>query len=268
MKRLLVFIVVTAALVTPALARSDAQTPALPTADQIVEKFVAAAGGRAAIEKITSIQGKGSIQVPDAGLTGTIELFQKAPDKSLTIVDLPGVGTQREGFDGTTAWSEDPQNGLRIKTGLEAAEAKRSATFSRELKLKFLYPTLNVKGREAVGGRDAYVVEGVPTEGSPAKMFFDVESGLLVRNIITRQTPMGPLEVDVSLEDYRAVDGVKRPFTIRQVTSMFTATIQFSEVKHNVAIDDAMFKKPGGASRGRRGSPITSVHLLVVLSRA
>ena len=52
------------------------------------------------------------------------------------------------------------------------------------------------------------------------------------------------MEVDVSLEDYRVVDGVKRPFRIRQATAMFTAVVQLTEVTHNGAIDDAMFRKP------------------------
>lgn len=244
MKRILVVIALAALAAASTDAQGGAQAP-LPTVDQILEKSIVAAGGRAAIEKITSVTGRGTISVPDAGLTGTIELYQKAPDKAATIVDLAGA-QQREGFDGTVGWAEDPQNGLREKNGVELAEAKRGAVFHRELRLKSLYPTMTLKGRERVGAGEAYVIEAVPTEGAPIRLFFDVESGLVVRQMVTRQTPAGPLDIDVSLEDYRAVDGVKRPFTIRQSTSMFTAVIQITEIKHNVAIDDAVFRKPGG----------------------
>jgi outer membrane lipoprotein-sorting protein len=228
--------------VAAAGAHARAQTASLPTIDQILEKYVTGAGGRAAIEKITSIDGKGTIDIPDVGVSGTVELIQKAPDKALTIVDLAGIGQQREGFDGTTGWSDDPQNGFRQKSGIELAEAKRGATFGRELKMKTLYPTLVVKGREKVGDSDAYFVEGTPAEGSPVKLYFDVATGLLVRQVATRQMPQGPLEVEVTFSDFRAVDGVKRPFTISQATSMFTATIHLTEVKQNVPIDDAIFK--------------------------
>lgn len=221
-----------------------AQTASLPTIDQILEKYVAGAGGRAAIEKVTSINGKGTIDIPDVGVSGTVELIQKAPDKALTIVDLAGVGQQREGFDGATGWSDDPQNGLRQKSGVELAEARRAATFGRELKMKTLYPTMVVKSREKVGDSDAYLVEATPAEGSPVKLYFDASSGLLVRQIAIRQMPQGPLEVDVAFEDFRVVDGVKRPFTIRQATSMFTATIHLTDLKQNVPIDDAIFKAP------------------------
>jgi outer membrane lipoprotein-sorting protein len=216
---------------------------ALPTLDQVLDKYIAASGGRAALEKITSSQAKGTIDIPDANLSGTIELIQKAPNLASTVVELPGVGRQRDVFDGTTGWTEDPMNGVRDKSGLELAESKRAAVFGRELKLKTLYQTMTVKGREQVGGRDAIVVEAVPAEGSPVKMSFDAENGLLVKQTGTRQTPQGPLEVTVTLENYRAVDGVQHAFTIRQSTSMFTAVIQLNEIKHNVPIDDAVFKK-------------------------
>lgn len=225
-------------------AHARAQTAPLPTIDQILDKYIAGAGGRAAIEKITSISGKGTIDIPDANISGTVELIQKAPDKALTIVDLPGVGQQREGYDGTVGWSDDPQNGLRQKSGVELAEAKRGATFGRELKMKQLYPTMVVKGREKVDESDAYLVEATPSEGSPVKLYFDATSGLLVRQIAQRQMPQGPLEVEVTFSDFRPVEGVKRPFTIRQATSMFTATIHLTEVKHNAPIDDAIFKAP------------------------
>ena len=225
-------------------SRLGAQTPATPTIDQILDKYVTASGGRAAIEKITSATAKGTLQIPDVGMSGSIELYQKAPDKALTVVDFAGIGQQREGFDGTVGWSEDPQNGLRQKDGVELAEAKRTSIFGRELKMKAIYQTMTVKGRERVGTRDAFLVEAVPVEGAPVRLYFDAESGLLVRQISTRQTVQGPLEVDVTYEDFRDVDGVKRAFTVHQATAMFTATIQLSEIKQNVPIDDAIFKIP------------------------
>jgi outer membrane lipoprotein-sorting protein len=239
-----VFVLAVAAAFAAAQSAARAQTASLPTIDQILDKYVAGAGGRAAIEKITSVDGKGTIDIPEANVSGTVELIQKAPDKALTVVDITGVGQQREGFDGAVGWSDDPQNGLRQKNGVELAEAKRAATLGRELKMKMLYPKLVVKGVEKVDEKDAYVVEGTPAEGAPVKLYFDAGTGLLVRQIATRQMPQGPLEVEVTFADFRAVDGVQRPFTIRQATSLFTAVIHLTDVKQNVPIDDAVFKSP------------------------
>jgi hypothetical protein len=223
--------------------RVGAQTLALPTVEQVLDKYVTAVGGRPALEKVTSVSAKGTIEIVGFGVTGTIQLTQKAPDKSASTVDLAGIGVTREAFDGTTAWEESPQSGMRTKSGLELAEARRNATFPRELKLATLYPKMTVTGREPVAARDTIVIEAVPAEGPATRMFFDAESGLLVRQIMTRESPQGPIEVDATFSDFRAIDGVKRPFSIRQVTANFTAAIQLTEIKHNVAVDDGLFKR-------------------------
>jgi hypothetical protein len=224
--------------------RIGAQTASLPTVDQILDKYIAASGGRAAIEKVTSISAKGTIDIPDVGATGTVELLQKAPDKALTTVDLGPLGVQHDGFDGTIGWADDMQNGLRQKSGDELTEAKRAAIFGRELKMKTVYPTMTVKGHEAVNGKDAYIVEATPASGAAATLYFDAASGLMIRQIVTRSSPGGAIEVDVTFSDFRDIEGVKRPFAVRQQTAMFTATIKFSEIKQNTPIDDAVFKMP------------------------
>jgi len=222
-----------------------AQTAALPTIDQILDKQIEAVGGRAALEKLQTITGKGTLVVEQANLTGTIQLFQK-PDKSLQIVELTGVGTTREGFDGTVGWVDQPPQGVVEKTGVELAEARRGAIMPRELKMKQLYPKMTVTGRGDVGGAPAYIVDATPVEGPAVKLYFDVATGLLVRQIAMRSTGQGPIEVDTVFSDYRDVSGLKRPFSMTQTTSQFTARLTFTEIKQNVPVDDAIFKKPGG----------------------
>lgn len=221
------------------------QSQAAPSVDQVLDKYVAALGGRAVIEKVTSRIAHGTMEIPDMGVSGAIQIFEKAPDKSAAVLEFANVGQVREGFDGTIAWEENPQTGLREKTGVELGEARRSAIFNAELRMKEIYATLAVKGREAVNGREAWVLEGTPADGSPVQMYFDAENGLLARQSGTRATEQGPVVVDVYPEDYREVDGIKQPFRIRQVTAMYTAVITITEIRHNQPIDDAVFRKPG-----------------------
>lgn len=242
-------IVSSLALVVAFLAAGPfAQTPAgaLPTIDQVLDKYIAGIGGRAAMEKVTSKVAKGTMEIAEAGLNGTMTMSMKAPDKSLVVLELPGMGMAREGTDGTVAWSEDPQMGLREKSGAEAADSKRGAVFNGELRLKTLYKTLVVTGRDKVGTKDAIVVTATPDLGAVTRMYFDATSGLLLRQSATRDTAQGPIDVDVYLEDYRDVDGVKEAFLIRQVTAQFTLLARIAEIKHNLPLDDAIFKKPGG----------------------
>jgi hypothetical protein len=256
----LVVIALVVLVAVPGIARAQASSPALPSVDQILDKFITALGGRAAIEKHTSRVSKGTLEIPDAGLSGAVEVSEKAPDKSLTVIQLPGVGLVREGSDGSAAWAEDPQTGVRDKAGNELADALRGAAFSPELRMKTLYKTLEVVGRETVAARAAYVVLATPAAGSATRMYFDAETGLLVRQSGTRDTPQGPLEVDLFIDEYRAVDGVKEAVTLRQVTAMFSLVIRLSEIKHNVALDDAIFKRPGApaGAAGPAGAGVAS----------
>jgi hypothetical protein len=239
-------ILLSLALSVAAFAQEAKPKPAegMPSADQIIEKYVQAMGGKAALEKLNSRTTKASFEIPSMGAGGTVETFAKAPNKSLAIITVPGFGVIREGYTGTAAWSEDPAMGMRDKSGLELTDAKLASEFHRPLKLKQLYPTMTVTGKQKVGEKEAYVIEAKPTEGSVEKWYFDAQTGLLIRQDAERESPQGKMPTEIYLEDYKEVDGIKIAHTIRQTTPMFTINIKTEEVKHNVPVDDAKFNKP------------------------
>jgi hypothetical protein len=226
------------------VASAQAAAPALPTAEQVLEKYVAAIGGKAAWDKITSRVSKGTFEVPDQGAGGAVQIFAKAPDKTALIIEVDGFGTVRQAYNGNIAWDDNPQSGFRELSGEELANRKRSADFYRPFNLRTHYPKMSVKGQEKVAGRDAYVIEADTGSGKPHQLFFDSESGLLVRTVVERDTPQGPITVESYLEDYRELDGIKIPFTQRQQTPFFSSVIRLKEVQHNVPIDDKQFDKP------------------------
>lgn len=248
MKRIVTVIVLGVLVAIPCLGQAMQGKPAegMPTVDQIIAKYIDALGGKAAIEKVNSRVQKGTLEIPAAGVGGTFEAFQKAPNKSIFIANIAGFGVVQEGYDGTVAWAQDPQSGLREKTGGELADTKRDSNFHRDLMLKEIYPTMTVKGKEKVGDKEAYVVEAKPADGNAEKWYFDVQSGLLTRSDTERESPMGKAMVESYFENYKDVDGIKIPSTLRQVTPSFTIVIQFTETKHNVPIEDTKFVKPSG----------------------
>jgi hypothetical protein len=229
----------------PAPAKApDTKPAALPSADQIVTKYVQAVGGKAAIEKLNSRQTKGTFDLPAMGVSAGMEAYAKAPNKSAFTIDVPGFGLVQRGYNGTVGWESNPQNGLRDLSGNELAQMKLGAEFYRDVKLQQLFPKMTVKGIEKVGGQDAYVVEATSAEGIMQKMFFDAQSGLIVRAETEADTPQGKMAVTVLYSDYRDVDGVKIPFTTEQKSAAIEFVIKLESVKHNVPIDDAKFNKP------------------------
>jgi zinc protease len=219
-------------------------TTAEPTVDQILDKFVEAIGGRQAMEKITSRVTKGTFEISAMGLKGEMEIYAKAPNKTLTVQNLSGVGEIRDGYDGKIAWSQNPMMGLREKSGAELAAIARASDIHAPIKTRQLYSKLELKGKEKVGNRETYVILATPAEGAPVKMYFDTQTGLLARTDTDLDTPQGQFRIETTVDDYREVDGVKIAFTMRQESSMASAVIKLTEVKHNVAIDDAKFNKP------------------------
>jgi hypothetical protein len=212
--------------------------------DEIVARYEKAVGGKAAFEKLTSRVSKGSFIAGEGGNPGTTEIYQKAPNKMVTITDVPNFGVVRSGMDGTVAWMDMPQFGIQELAGDAAAASKRSADFYEDIKLKEIYPKMVVKDKESFEGHDVYVVQATPAEGAAELLSFDADSGLLVRSQTQMSGPMGPIDIDTRLSDYREVDGIKLPFVIDQERSDFSFTIRLTEVKHNVPIDDAKFEKP------------------------
>jgi zinc protease len=225
----------------PVTASETKPDPSLPTIDQILDKYVQAIGGKAAIQKPTSRVMKGTVDVPEFGAKGTIELYAKSPNKQLTEMASSMLGTWRLGFNGTTAWEEEDGEMKDV-----AVFPKREADFYLPIKMRDLYPRIDLKGKEKIGNREAYILEA-PRAGNPKRWYFDIETGLLLR--AEARNSKGDLLNREDYDDYRAVDGLQLAFGIHRIDEDGTEiTIQLTEVKHNVPIDDSKFEKPAPKS--------------------
>jgi hypothetical protein len=224
------------------------------TADDIVEKHLAAMGGRAALEKVTSrvMTGVISVSTPGGDLSGSMEVYNKAPNKSRTLIKIDasqfGLGQilQDQRFNGTSGYAIDTLNGNREITG-DQLELARSNTFpSPLLKYKDAGSALELLGREKAGDRDAYVVRLTPKTGPPARMFIDAETYLLAKTVVTVNVPQigGDVEQTVVVSDYRDVDGVKVAYQVRSSNAFQTISVTATKVEQNTSIDDGMFSKP------------------------
>jgi zinc protease len=224
--------------------KTDAKAVALPTVDHILDKYVKAIGGKEAIEKVTSRSMKGTFDIEAMSVSAPVEMYAKAPNKSAMKIDVPNFGVVNRVFDGATGWDSNPMTGLRELSGVELAEMKRASDFYQELNYKKHYAKMEVKGKEKVGSYETYVIEATPAEGSPEKLYFDVNTGLLVRQDGESESPQGKTPVETYVDDYRLVDGVKIAHTVKQVNPQMTWVIKITEVKNNVEIDGAKFNKP------------------------
>jgi hypothetical protein len=224
------------------------------SADEVIEKSLAAIGGRAALGKLTSRSASGTISIgtPVGDITGTIELYNKAPNKSRTLVkaDLTSLGagqlTQDQRFDGTTGYAIDSLNGNRDITG-DQLEIMRSGTFPTPfLGYKEAGMRAELLGKEKVGDKDAYVIRLTPKTGPASRMFFDAASYLPVKTIVSLNIPQLGTEVEQTANflEYRDVDGIKVPVRVQSVNQLQSLTIVLTKIEQNITLDDSMFAKP------------------------
>jgi hypothetical protein len=222
---------------------ATAPAPETPNADQLLDRYVEAIGGRAAWLKLTTRISSGTIDVPQMNLSGSIEIREKAPNHLLATIIINGASF-RQGFDGTVGWTDDPKDGLREESGLELEDTRRDADFYHPLDLHKLYSKFTVTGTEKIGDHEVYAVEATRPGSDPDKLYFDTKTGLVLRIVTRHHTAEGVTAFQEDLDDYREVDGVKVPFAVHQMSADADFTIKFTEVRQNVELEDSQFSKP------------------------
>lgn len=219
--------------------------PPNPTAEQILDKYYQALGGAAAIEKLQSRVSKGTL-INNAGVEIGYELNQSGPDSALAVLTTPQAGVIERGFNGTKGW-EKTARGVRDLTDAELSYLRRYSLLYNDIKLRDQFSRVSFGGKQKIDGRDVYALRATTTGGKRETLFFDVETGLLVRRTSATTTPVGTIPEQVDFADYKDVDGMKLPFTVRfsSVEPTYSAVRKYTEIKLNVSVDPKRFNKPG-----------------------
>jgi photosynthetic reaction center cytochrome c subunit len=223
-------------------ARPEERRPqeAMPSVDQILDKYIQATGGQAAMDKISTRVLKGT-RSTSMGMSAPLEVYQKSPGKLFAVTRFESP--MAFAFDGAVAWVQN-RGRLMNPAAPEMARIKREAVLFRPLLLKTDYQNVRVAGKQKVGDKEVYVIMGTPAGSSPERFYFDAQSGLLLRVTYREETAIGNIPEEVDYDDYRDVDGVKVPFMAQRLRPDFAYKDVFTEVVQNVPVDDKKFEKP------------------------
>ena len=220
--------------------------PGMASADQVFDKYIQAVGGAEQSASLTSFVATGTYSGYDTELQPVpIEVYSTAPDQRATIVHVP-YGDSVRTYDGRDGWIAAPDRALPLLplTGgnLEGARTEAIVSFPSEIQQAFSqwkvgFPTF-------IDDREVQVIQGTNPGQGQVNLYFDNESGLLVRLVRYTETKIGTVPTQVDYADYRDVSGVLMPFHSIVTWTNGQATIEFEEIQPNVPIDAARFATP------------------------
>ena len=256
---------------TPTVEPDDVipQIPGAPSADSILDKYIEAAGGAQRLAGLTSFVGKGtSVSFGGFGGGGDVELVAQAPDKRATIIifkEETGRGDQIRAYDGRTGWLRTPLNvlGEFQLTGSDLDGARVDAQLSFPGQIKQILTNLHTGPPTTIADLPAPtsqsvlqqgvtldqthvvdVVQGTGPRGMLVTLYFDRQSGLLLRELRYGSSPIGRIPTQIDFADYRDVNGIKFPFRITFAWLDGRDSIVLNNITTNVAIDAAKFGRP------------------------
>lgn len=207
-------------------------------AEQVIQKYIDAIGGKENIEKITDITLKASTSMN--GMTINMITYKKTPNKFAMEMLMNGNLLNKQSYDGEKGKMKGFQGEKEI-TGNELDELKAEAVINQEMNYANLGIQSNLVEIEKIDGKDAYKVELISSTGKKSYDYFDVETGL---KIMTKQTivaPQGEFEQNQQYTDYREINGVKYPFLIK-ITGIQNMELTIDSVEINTGIKDEIFQ--------------------------
>ena len=256
---------------TPTVEPDDVipQVPGAPSADSILDRYIEAAGGAQRLAGLTSFVGKGtSVSFGGFGGGGDVELVAQAPDKRAMIIIFKsetGRGDQIRTYDGRTGWLRTPLNVLGefqlTGTDLDGARVDAQLSFPGQIKqiltnlrtgppttiADLPAPTSQSVLQQGLATDQTHVVDvvqGTGPRGLLVTLYFDRQSGLLLRELRYGSSPIGRIPTQIDFADYRDVNGIKLPFRITFAWLDGRDSIVLNNVTTNVPIDAAKFGRP------------------------
>lgn len=221
----------------------DAASHQLPSAREIVDKFVKATGGVEAFKAVSSMRARGSFTIAGQNLSGSLEMLAARPDKLLTRISMGGVGQIEEGYDGKVGWSIDPFRGPSLVTGRSLTERADEAWFDAPLHHSDHVKEMTVQGSEQLNGRTVYRLKVVTVRGTEVMELFDAETGHQVGLEASRETPFGIVPMKAFMQNYQRFGQLTFPSRLVQSVLGQEQVFVFSDYEFNV-VPAATFDLP------------------------
>ena len=222
------------------------QAPNAPKADEILDKYIQAIGGAQRVAALRGYVAKGtSAGYGPENEPRPLEIYSRAGQRT-TIIRTSG-GDSTTTYDGTSGWIAAPFRPVAVLalSPQEVAGLKFEADLALPAGIKKALSNWRVGLATAINDKEVQVVQGSTARGGTATLYFDTETGLLVRHVRYNDSPVGRISRQTDYSDYREVAGVKMPFKWTDTWLDGRDVVELTDVQPNATIDAAKFAKPG-----------------------
>jgi photosynthetic reaction center cytochrome c subunit len=226
------------------------QAPFQPTPDQVLDKYLQAIGGAQRANAITSIVATGTnTGYGPEGHPRPVQIYAKADPAQRASITQTDDGLSTTTFDGISGWMAVPHKPSATPVETLSGDLLAGAKLDAELMfpggIKRYLTDMRVGYPFTLGDRDVTVLQGRVRAGGPlVKLFFDSDTGLLLRQLRYTATPIGRVPTQVDYDDYRAVNGVRIPHKWTVTWTDFRENYEITQVQANVPIPATRFAKP------------------------
>jgi hypothetical protein len=252
---------------TPQVDPDDviAKIDGMPNPEAILDRYIQALGGAERLASLKSFDATGTaVGFGGLGGDGAVEIAAQAPDRRAMIIVFKketGRGDEIRSFDGRIGWVRTPLNvlGEFQLSGGDLDGARFDAQFSFPGQIKSLLtnwktgPPMSIgdppnpQGADPAAAPQTHItdpVQGTGPRNLLVTLYFDKQTGLLLRELRYGGSPIGRVPTQIDYSDYRDVNGIKFPFRITYAWLDGRNSIVLKEIKTDVPIDPRKFGRP------------------------
>ncbi len=237
-----IFIVLSELIV--AAVHGEAMAQKAPTAEKILDRFVEATGGIKAYDAIENRKTVATLSIPAQGMDFNITMWSAKPNQVYSTIENAMIGKMEKGVSGDVVWEKSIMTGPVIKSGVERETTLRDSVFEKYIYWRDNFETVELEGEETVNGIDCWIVVLTPEAGESFRMFFEKESGFLVRVDTVTETEMGKIPIEAYLTDYRDVDGIKVSFKTTIKVLGQERSFSMTSIEQNIDMPAGIFDLP------------------------
>ena len=235
----------TKTLVSLLLLTSFATAADLPSAESLMDGFVKTTGGASAYGALKSQSVRAEVEFLGQGIKGNSTTRSIYPNRTLSTMELAGLGKIHSGIWEGTVWESSAIQGQRLAKGEERNLSLRINDIRAAANWRQYYTSVTTVAEETIDGKTCFRVEAKPKDGGkPEFSWFSKDTGLVVKTKMTMVSPMGELPIEIEVSDYRKVGEFLLPHHSIQSMGPQKILSKIVEIQFNPTIDTTELAPP------------------------